>query len=423
LETPADQTTFKSYLIFWIGQLVSVLGSSIARFVVIWWVTLETQNAFYLSIVFLAGYAPVVLLAPLAGVYVDRWNRKALIGFVDFLQALTALALIFFFQLGIITYWHVLTLTLIGSVFQAFHMPAVSALVPLMVPRDKLSRINGVNYLFTSVMNFIGPLVAAFLMLFWKVQQILWIDVITFLIAIVPLLVIAIPSVNKRQENSQDKPSFRKEFAEGLSFIRTGKGILSMIALATVINFLFMPIATLLSYYISVDHLGEASDYAFVASSQQAGMVAGSVLMSIKKGFKRKMLVMVFFLYILFVGYGVIALAPKGVFWFIAIGGFVTFFALPVVNVLVLTLIQTAVPPGIFGRVNSVIIALANVASPLGMISSGALVGLMGTANLFMGCSLIGILSVTLSSLFTDIRHLEKIEQEMDQLENSTVAG
>jgi len=422
METLANQTTFRSYLIFWIGQLVSVLGSSIARFVVVWWITLETQSTFYVSIVFLAGYAPVVLLGPFAGVYVDRWNRKALIGLVDFLQALTSLALIVFFWLGVVTYWHVLALTLIGSVFHAFHMPAVSALVPLLVPRDKLSRINGINYLFTSVMNFIGPLVAAFLMLFWKVQQILWIDVVTFLIAIVPLLVIAIPSVRKRHENTQDKPSFRKEFTEGFAFIKTGKGVLSTLALATVINFLFMPMATLLSYYVSVDHMGGASDYAFVVSSQQVGMFAGGVLMSVRKGFKRKMLVAFFFLYVLFAGYGIMALAPKGFFWFMAIGGFVAFFALPVVNVLVLTIIQTVVPPDIFGRVNSVAMALTNVASPLGMISSGALAGFIGTANLFLGCSLVGMLTVTLSSLFTDIRHLEKLEQKMDQPGNSTVA-
>ncbi|NIQ04594.1 MAG: MFS transporter, partial [Candidatus Korarchaeota archaeon] len=83
---------------------------------------------------------PMVILSPFAGVFVDRWSRKALIGIVDFLQALTTVAIIFLFWLEIVVIWQVLALLTVRGIFQAFHNPAVSAIVPLMVPRDKLSR-------------------------------------------------------------------------------------------------------------------------------------------------------------------------------------------------------------------------------------------------------------------------------------------
>ena len=94
MQIQADQTTFRSYLFFWLGQLVSLLGSSITNFVIIWWITLLTESTLYLSIAFLVGLVPTVILSPFAGVLADRWSRRKLVGTVDFLQALTTLGLI-----------------------------------------------------------------------------------------------------------------------------------------------------------------------------------------------------------------------------------------------------------------------------------------------------------------------------------------
>ena len=121
---------------------------------------LETESALYLSIASVVGFAPMVILTPFTGVLVDRWSRKALIGIVDFLQALVTVVLIFFFWLDIVSIWQVLALLGLRGVFQAFHAPAVSAIVPLMVPRDKLSRMNGLNYLLSGAVTLVGPVLA-----------------------------------------------------------------------------------------------------------------------------------------------------------------------------------------------------------------------------------------------------------------------
>jgi len=125
-----DQTKFKGYLMLWIGQLVSLLGSSISQFVIIWWMALETESTLYLSIAYLVGLAPDVVLTPFAGVFADRWNRKALITIMDFLQASITLVLILLFWFVDVSYWQVLVLLGLRGVFQAFHRPAVRAITP-----------------------------------------------------------------------------------------------------------------------------------------------------------------------------------------------------------------------------------------------------------------------------------------------------
>jgi DHA3 family macrolide efflux protein-like MFS transporter len=309
--------------------------------------------------------------------------------------------------MDVVVLWHVFVLLTVRGVFQAFHGPAVFAIVPTMVPKDKLSRMNGISYLFTSGVNLVAPVIAALLLGFLDISQILWIDPATSMAALIPLLLIIIPSVRKEQ----DKSSFRKQFSEGFAFIKNAKGLLSFIVLATGLNFLLAPLSTLLPYYIKFDHFGAVSDLAFVMAFSQGGMVAGGLLMSVVTGFKRKMVVIISAIYILFVGYIMIALTPTGLFWFMAASGLIITFCFPIIDVLIMTMLQTVVPVEMQGRITSVTMSLAHAAQPAGMVISGVVAIFTGTANLFLGCAGLGILLVTLSWIFTDVRHVGKTEK------------
>ncbi|NWG10841.1 MFS transporter [Candidatus Bathyarchaeota archaeon] len=400
----ANQETFRSYVFFWSGQLASLLGSSIAQFVIIWWVTIETGNAMYLALAAFLGLAPMVILGPFAGVLADRWNRKKLIGVVDFLQALATLVLVLLFRFGIVSIWHVFVLLTLRGVFQAFHQPAVSAITPSMVPKEKLSRMNGLNYLFSGAVNMIGPIVGAFLLIFWQIYDILWIDVATFLIAVVPLLIVAIPSVKMEKGNS----SFKQDFSDGFSFIRNARGLLPLLFVATMLNFLLTPLSTLLPYYVKFDHLGDASAFALIMASFEGGILIGGLIMSLLKGFKRKMVANTLAIFAVFLGYAFVALTPTSWFWLMAISGLFMALFVPVANVTLQTIMQTTVPLNMQGRVFSVTMALAMAAQPAGIILSGTIAVLTGTANLFLACAAFGMLTMTLAWFFTDIRHVEK---------------
>jgi DHA3 family macrolide efflux protein-like MFS transporter len=300
----------------------------------------------------------------------------------------------------------------IRGILQAFHAPAISAIIPLMIPKEKLSRMNGLNYLCSGAVTLVGPVVAALLLTLWKIHQILWIDMATFIVAFIPLLMIKIPPVKKEQ----DKSSFREEFFEGFTFIRNAKGLLPLLTLATALNFLLTPLSTLLPYYVKFDHSGEAPDLALVMAFFQGGILVGGLVMSVIKGFKKKMVAVALCLYIIFLGYALIALTPLMWFWFMAMGGTIMALCVPVANVTLQTIIQTVVPIKMQGRVSSVVMALASAATPLGMILSGTIVEFIRTANLFLGCAIMGILIVTLSWLFTDVKHVENVEESSSKL-------
>jgi len=406
METPANETTFKNYLAFFAGQQASLLGSSVAQFVIIWWITIITESTMYLSIAAFLGLTPIIILSPVTGVFADRWNRKLLLGVVDFLQALTALGVIFLFWAGTVSVFHIFVVLALRGVFQAFHMPTVSAITPLMVPQDKLSRINGLSYLLNGVMTIIGPVLAALLLAFWQIYQVLWIDVATFLIALVPLLLIRIPPVKIGREKS----SFRKEFTEGFGFIKNGKGFMTLLMLATVLNFLLTPLFTLFSYFVMIDHAGTAQEFAFVSAFVNGGILAGGLLMSVTKGFKDKMVATALSIYVIFVGYALIALTPMGMFWFMALGGLIMAVCLPIANVSTQTIVQTVVPLEMQGRVNAVTIGLASAAQPFGMILAGIIAGTIGTANLFLACALLGIIAMTGAWFLTDVKYVDKLK-------------
>lgn len=384
-----------------------MLGSSVVQFVIIWWVTFSTGSALYLSAAMLAGFAPMIVLAPFAGVLVDRLSRKVLIAVVDFLQALTTVVLIMLFSIGVVSIWYVLVMLALRSVCQAFHVPAAEAIVPIMVPRDKLSRMNGLNYLLTGVMNLTGPIVGAVLLAFLKIEQALWIDPATFLVALVPLLLIKIPSVRQPHEKS----SFRRDLVEGLSFVRHKRGLVPLVFMATLLNFLFVPISTLIPYFVKFDHFGGVNELALVMAVSQAGMFIGGVLMILVKEFKRKMLATVICIMTAYLGYALLAITPTGLFWFMALGAFILDVSIAPANITLRTILQVIVPAEMQGRVNSVLMSLASAASPFGIILAGAIVGYTGTTNLFLGCAATGTIVLLLSWLFTDMRHVEEKDE------------
>jgi len=410
LESQADQSTFRSYLAFFGGQQLSLLGSSVVQFVIIWWVTIVTEKALvpsYLTAASIAGFAPMILVTPFAGVLVDRTSRKALIGVVDFLQALATVVLILLFWSGMVSFWHVLAVLAFRSVCQAFHSPAVSAIVPLMVPRDKLSRINGVSYLLTGMMTLLGPAVAGVLLVFMSVDQVLWVDPVTFAVAVVPLLLIRMPSVRMPEEKS----SFRKDFFEGLSFIKRKRGLLPVVTLATLLNFFFMPLMVLLPYFVKYDHFGGVGELALLMVVMQGGMFAGGLLMTVMKEVKRKMTVTAVCIVAAYATSAMVALTPTGWFWFMAVGLFALDFSIAPANVLLRTILQVVIPAEMQGRVNAVLMSLASAASPFGMILGGTLVGFTGTVNLFLACAASGTLILLVFWFFTDMRHVESAEK------------
>ncbi|MBY9002400.1 MAG: MFS transporter [Candidatus Lokiarchaeota archaeon] len=412
----ANPKTFKSYIAFWSGQMFSLLGSSVVQFVIIFWILQITKSAVYLSIATFFAFLPQWILGPLVGVYIDRWNRKLIIALSDFFQAFTTFIIIMLFFLNVETVWAIIIINSVRGLCQAFHWPATNAIIPIMVPKEHLSRLNGLNFFFTGMVRTIGPVIAATLLAILTIEQVLWIDVITFLIAIAPLLIIKIPNVVKTTLDKVKKPFF-KDLAEGIKVIRSIPGLLLLLYIATMINFFGQPFNTLIAYFVNVTHSGNKLDLGFVMALIQGGMFIGAIIITIKKNWKHKAIIIFLGLIIGDLGHLVLALAPTGQFIIIGIGGFVFAFIVPFVNTMFLTILQKTIPLEKQGRVMSIVITIATAVSPIAMIISGPLADIMGIVPLFVSAAVIDMIIVILIWIFSNVARIDYDELAISKTE------
>ena len=447
----AEETngTFKSYIFFWSGQLISLLGSTIVQFVIIWWITIRTKSAMFLSIANIAGFLPFIILTPVAGVFVDRWSRKALIGSVDFLQAIvTIIAVMFFmfeetifnypkyafnFDIGTYIYryerflsntgpitfvWVILIFLALRGSLQAFQVPAIQAIIPIMVPRKHLNRMNSVDFLFNGVIGLIGPVIAALLLAipFLEVGDLLWIDAGTFLVAVIPLLLIKIPSVTKAEKKEKKETTFFQEFKEGVVFIKNKQGLLALLGVFTAANLCITPLFTLINLYVYAGHFGDATHLAFVLAFFQGGMIGASVLMVLWKGFKKKVIGVAGGILVTYLGFLMISFTPQGLFWFMGIGMLIMGISMPILNLSSQYIWQTVVPKEKLGRVMAVRQTLAQFSAPMGMILSGVIASVLennafeprlSISIVFWGFIALGTAFLMFSWFFTNMKNVE----------------
>jgi len=414
MEETANKETFKSYLFFWSGQLFSLLGSMVVFFVIIFWIAQVYNDPMISAFASFLYILMMTICMPFAGVIADRINRKTLILIVDSMQAFTTFGLILLFQLGVANLWIVYIFISLRSVFQAFHVPTVNAIIPTMVPKDKLSRINGINFLFSGVVQLFAPFIGATLYVFLSMYMILWVDIITFFIALIPLLLITIPSVKQVNlvEEKVEKSSFLKEFRLGLKTLKLIPGVIIMIVLSMFLNFIIRPVDSLMALFILDFHGGGVGYLAFTQMVFTGGMIAGALVTSIKKNWNNKIRVIFISLVIALIGYFIFAIAPPGSFFILGLGGIILGFNLPIINSLYQTFIQTAVPADKLGRVTSIDHTLSSAISPIGSLLSGPLAVLFGIQSLFIYCSLIGILCTLGTWSFTGIRKVDLDSKE-----------
>lgn len=416
MEIIPTSKSFRQYLTFWAGQIFSLLGSMVVHFVIMWYLTVMTKSPMVLALANFFYFLPMIMVMPVGGVLADRHNRKKIIMIVDSSQALVTLFLIIFLSMGLSNVWLIFLFIGLRSMFQAFHQPTVNAVVPTMVPKEKLSRVNGLNFLFSGVVQIIGPLLAAILLVFMTVSQALWIDVITFAIAFIPLVFITIPLLRTRQEKVENNSSFIEEFSDGVRTLKKIPGFIVLMMMAMLLNFLIQPLSVLLPYFAAILHDASALEYAIISAGFQGGIIAGAILTTLKKQWKHKIKVTFSTLVIVMASYSMLALSPYRAFIYMMVVSFIMGFMLPIVNTLYQTIQQTVVPHEKLGRVGSIDSTLSMVIMPVGAILAGPLGEYLGVENLFFICGVLGVIVLTILYFFTSIRHVnyDMIAKEQD---------
>jgi len=277
--TAQDRPHWKRpFFTIWIGQAISLLGSQLVQFALIWYLTVETGSATILATASMVGFLPNVVLAPFIGALVDRWNRKAIMLAADtFVAAITGLLAVLF-ALGAVEIWHIYLMLFLRSVGGSFHGSAMIASTSLMVPREHLTRIQGLNQTLNGGLNIVSAPLGALLIELLPTQAILGIDVVSALFAIIPLIFIAIPQPEQEPQVGTGRPSFLQEMRAGLRYMLSWRGILIIAVFATLLNFFLSPAFTLLPLLV-VDHFGGgALQLGWVNSVFGVGVIAGGLL-------------------------------------------------------------------------------------------------------------------------------------------------
>lgn len=404
MEELANKETYKNYKYFYSGQLFSLLGSSITQFVIVWWITIATESTIILSIASFAYILPMTLAMPIAGVIVDRYNRKKIILIVDSLQATVTLFLILLFNLEITEPILIIVLNGFLGLFQGFHMPTVSAIVPTMVPKEKLSRVNGASFLFSGFIHTIGPIFAAMLLALLPIKLVLWIDPFTFIISLTPLILIKIPNV-KSEKTHIKKKSFLKEFNEGFQTLKLIPVVFMMLVVSMFVNFLLRPFQTLMPFFIKFIHSGSPSDFALISAFISGGTLIGALITSLKKEWKHKIFIYFGGEVAIFLPTIVFVFLPKGSFLVMAIVGAVYGMIMPILNTIYLTLMQTNVPADKMGRISSIDWTVSLAISPFGTLFAGFVAELVGVSNLILYCAIAGMIIAMIIWRFTSVRY------------------
>ncbi len=405
-----NKKSFHHYLYFLLGQQFSMLGSMIVGFVITWWMA---GNVIYLSISVFLMFLPQILVTPFSGVMSDRWNKKAIIAIADSMQAGLTFLLFIFFLLDIQNIVFILTINTFRAASFAFQMPAVQSLIPIMVPKKNLSRVNGVNFLSSGFIFTIGPMIAAGLMAFIpQTEMIFLLDIITFLIAMAPLLIIKIPKVEQTTEEAAKKSMF-KDFKTGLLTIKMIPGLFAMIAFAMIWNFINRPWAVLLPNYIYDTHGGTALNLAIIITAGQLGNILGSIITSLKKTWKHKIKINIIGGALFFACQLPAILAPTGNFILMIIAMFPAQLIFPITVSTYLAILQVVVSKDKIGRIMSIDHMISMAIAPIGALFAGPLALLMGIRTLFLIMAILGIIHPFIIWSFTKIRQLEIIEQEI----------
>lgn len=397
------------FFIIWIGQALSLLGSRIGGFALVWWLTQESGgSAKVLAGASLVAMLPQVLLAPIAGALVDRWSRRKVMIVADFLVA------IFSAWLGVLAWadtlqiWHIYVIMFVRALGGTFHFAAMQAATSLMVPKAQLSRVAGMNQALQGAFTIITPPLGALALSMMSLETIMGIDVGTAVFAIAPLFFVKVPEPDRASTTAAGPvATLVRDVREGFSVILGWPGMTIVLLVATLLNALINPAFSLMPILVSVHFDGGALELGWIDSAWGIGLIVGGMILSIWGGFKRRIITSILGLLIAGVSFVAVGAAPASAFWLALLGVLIAGLSNPIINGPFFAIIQDVVDPQIQGRVFTVIMSLSGLASPLGMAIAGPLSDRFGVQLWFLLGGIVSLLMGLGLPAIPAVMHLE----------------
>lgn len=361
--------TWKQKTALFLGsQALSLFGTALVQYALMWHVTLATKSGWLMTVYILCGFVPAFIVSPFAGVWADRMDRKRLTILSDGGIAVVTLLLALAAHSGQNVLWLVMITAAVRAVGQAIQQPAVGALLPQFVPADQLARVNGIQSTIQSATFFGAPVLAGLLMTVWPLEYIFLIDVSTAAVAIA-LLAFFLHVPPHEKAGQPQTVSYFDDMRQGFSYIRTHRFLVPYFSFVAVLLVLVAPAAFLTPLQVVRTFGSEVWRLTAIEMAFSVGMMSGGAFMAWWGGFTNRIHTMVLASAIMAVCTALLGVMPN--FWAYLVPMGIFGIALPLYNTGATVLLQEHVEPDFLGRVFSIFTMLQTAMMPLGMLVFG----------------------------------------------------
>ena len=380
----------KGFTVVWLGQIVSVLASGMTGFALSLWIYDQTKSAMAFAGMQVAFIVPFLLMSLVAGVWVDRYNRKLMMMVSDFAAVLGTIIVLTLYSMDLLEFWHLYIVNFLIGIGNTFQWPAYSAAISTMVPKEQYGRANGLMSVMEAGPGVLAPLMAGALLPVIGFQGVLVIDLVTFVFAIGALLVVHIPQPKTTVEGQEKSGSLFGEAWYGFQYIFERRSLLGLQLIFLFGNLFSGLFFTVLAPMVLARTGSNELIFGTVQSTMAIGGLAGGIIMSAWGGFKRR--VHGVLLGWMFASFGAA---------FLGIGrGLVVWIPAAIISMIFSALINTSnqaiwqakVAPDLQGRVFSARRLIAWFTQPIAPLIAGAL------ADYWLEPAMMG--GTTMSSLF-----------------------
>jgi DHA3 family macrolide efflux protein-like MFS transporter len=426
-----------AFTIVWAGQFVSLLGTSMTQFALTIWTWEKTGAATTIALANLFFMAPQMLMSPLAGALVDRWDRRRVMMLSDFGAGLSTIAIYLLMRTGALQIWQLYAAFAFAGAFQAFQFPAYSAAVSTMLNKEQYTRASGMLSLARSASGIFGPVAAGILLNIVRTGGILLFDIVSFVVAILALLMVHIPQPDMAET---DKRSILEDSVFGFKYILEKPSLLGLQLVFFSINFTMVLCFSLMAPMILSRTGNDTLVLGSVQSAFGVGGVVGGLLLSAWGGPKRRVNgVLGGMILSSILGVTLMGLGRSAPIWIAA--AFFNMIFMPLINGSNQAIWQSKVPPEMQGRVFSTRALIAQVSAPVatgiagpladrlllpGMMEGGGLAPIFGwlvgvgpgagISLLFVAMGLLGILVGLGGYVTPHVRNVEEIIPDYDEL-------
>lgn len=368
-----------SIIRFLSAQTISLFGSAIVQYAIVWYITLTTSSGRMLTFSTLCGFLPQIIVSLFAGVWIDKYNRKWLVMLSDAVIAVSTLLLAITFLAGWKNIWLLLTVLIIRSAGTGIQTPAVNALIPQIVPTEHLMKINGVYSTLSSIIMFISPAVSGAVLSAAPLEAALFIDVLTAVIGVGITSTIYIkPYVSKIKSGN----THIQEIKNGFIYLKDNPLIKRVIIFQLVILFLISPSAFLTPLMVSRTFGSEVWRLTASEMTYSLGMVIGGLLITAWGGFTKRINTTILagaFYGVLMIGLGKAPIFLVYLFCNTLIG-----ITSPCYNAPITATIQEKAASEMHGRIFSFMQIAASFALPMGMVLFGPLADIVRVQTLLV---------------------------------------